>query len=151
MRIIRSPYSLSDPLYTTVTLPVASSSGRCTLLRLRCYPVLPASLGRPTEADVEDVFPEGSILAVKEPRLDRDLLSDEVGIDVYSPADVQALVAGDRLLEGVQWEGEGGAAWEVPPIEQLSLAEWTNRGDEVRPQTLRPQPVAFRPDELTTT
>jgi hypothetical protein len=132
VRVLRSPVPLSDPLYTTVTLPVASSSGRCTLLRLRCYPILPASLGRPTEVDVEAVFPEGSILAVKEPRLDRDLLSDEVGIDVYSPADVQAVSVGDRALEGVQWKDEGGVPWEVPPIERLSLAEWADKGEKVR-------------------
>lgn len=132
LRVLSSPVALSDPLYINLVLPVASPSGHCTFLRLNTYPLLPASLGRPREDDLQAVFPEGAVLAVKEPFLARDLLSDDLGIDLDSPSDVEMLSVADKVLGGVRWTGRDGSGWSLPPLEDKSVDEWLYEGEKVR-------------------
>ncbi|CED84029.1 FOG: TPR repeat [Phaffia rhodozyma] len=121
---------LSDPLHLTITLPVCSPSGCATLLRIRYFPLRPSSLGVPTASDVRAVFPDGQILAVKEPRVGRDLLdAGRVALWVDSKSDLAFIEKDDPLGTGVDWV-ENGRPWEKPKEAERPLDEWKNLGNK---------------------
>lgn len=134
VRVLGAP-ALTPPLALTIVLAVASPSGQATLLHLHNYPILPPSLSRPTEDDIDATFPVGSLLAIKEPRVATDLLTGEIGVKVDSPGDVVLLGRGRQhdIVKDVQWTlNTGSGEWNVPGEDEQTLDQWKSRGNKVR-------------------
>jgi hypothetical protein len=73
-------------------LPVVDPAGNTLQLKMYSYPLVPITLGAPSLDDYDAVFPKGTILAIKEPRIT--LYSDyqdEACIRVDCPHDIVIL------------------------------------------------------------
>jgi len=92
-----------------VTLPVVDPAGNTLHLNMFSYPLVPITLGAPTLDDYDAVFPTGTVLAIKEPRIT--LYSDyqdEACVRVDCPNDIlildqdsfKDLIGGDKIEPG---------------------------------------------------
>lgn len=136
-RLLPRPSNLSTPLNICLSLLVASPSSSSIRLELHNYPLLPASLGRPTGRDIDAVFPPDSFVVLKEPRLKIDAVHEgkptEIILKVDGPSDVVQIEASSPLLKGVEWKTAGtkDGRWEGAKVEERELEEWKDVGNKV--------------------
>jgi len=138
-RVLPRPPNLSllhSPLNLNLTLPIASPDGSAALLRLHNYPLLPSTLGRPTSADIDASFPVGTMLAILEPTVRRDITDGEWVVWVDAASDVVAVREGDAALEDVEWVGPDGKAWKQDEEVRKELDDWKDEGNKVRSRAL---------------
>lgn len=117
-----------------ISMPVSSPSGAIIQLSVYNHPILPASLGQPTDSDVDAAFPVGGILAIKEPYVKMAATGDSPLLRVDSPSDLMFVPRNHRMLKGVQWSTSlnfHDATGNRTP------EQWKNLGNKVRSLHLR--------------
>lgn len=119
--------------YVALNIGVVDPNGDAILLGLYNYPLLPLSLGiAPKVADLDECFPIGTILLIKEPWGKMSSQEDSALVRVDSPTDVLVVKKGDSILEGVKWkEIVGGGFWKVPEERKRTLEEGKMKGNKV--------------------
>lgn len=101
-------------------------------MRVENYPLLPASLGRPSKDDVDAEFAQGRVLLLKEPQLERSVRGEVVLRVDHGWNDLQVLredeEEADPRLACVRWS-EGVVA---PKPEARSVEDFKAEGNKVR-------------------
>ena len=124
--------TLSLPLATVGTsIIVASPCGNAVMVSLYNFAIQPIAMGLPSMAQLDEAFPIGTILAIKEPFIKMSATSQTPLLRVDSPTDFQFVNADYPLLRNVSWREHRGSreTWMVPHVPERSIDQWKAFGD----------------------
>ena len=96
-------------------------------VQLLCLYNIPSMLNAGL-AEVDAIFPVGTILAIREPYLKNSLQSNNSHVRVDSPSDVVFLYPGDRIIEHIPWKF--GRHIPGAPVFPLTVSGWKEFGNE---------------------
>jgi hypothetical protein len=112
------------------TLPVVDPAGDTLQLKTFSYPLVPITLGSPILDDYDAVFPTGTILAIKQPRITRcSNDQDQACIRVDCPHDI--VILDQKSLASLIADEDGALRFTPIPRREKNLMAWKDEGNGV--------------------